>query len=139
LGAPVGSVLIGTKDFIFKARRIRKVFGGGMRQAGYLAAACIYALDNHIERLKEDHRHARQLETLLKSLPFVESVLPVQTNLVFFKLKPEMATERFLKKLRENDVRALALAPQEVRFVTHLDIDDEMIDQVEKLLKSITD
>jgi len=137
LGAPVGSVLIGDKDFIRRARRIRKVFGGGLRQAGYLAAACIYALDNHVERLKEDHRKAKQLESLLNSLSYVESVMPVQTNLVFFKLKPEMPVVHFLQRLSENDIHALALAPQEVRFVTHLDITDEMMVKVEKVLKGM--
>ncbi len=137
LGAPVGSVLIGNKEFIAKARRIRKVFGGGMRQAGYLAAACIYALDNHVERLRDDHRRAKQLENLLLSLPYVEAVMPVQTNLVFFSLKPEMPVKSFLHQLLENDIHALALAPQEVRFVTHLDITDEMMDKVEKVLKEM--
>lgn len=137
LGAPVGSVLIGNKDFIRRARRIRKVYGGGMRQAGYLAAACIYALDNHVERLREDHRKAKQLESILLSLPYVKSVMPVQTNLVFFKLKPEMPVADFLKVLRENDIYAMALAPQEVRFVTHLDITEEMMAKVEKVLKGM--
>ncbi len=137
LGAPVGSVLIGNKEFIAKARRIRKVFGGGMRQIGYLAAACIYALDHHVERLREDHRKAKQLENILQSLPYVETVIPVQTNLVFFKLKPEMPAEDFLKILRENDIHAMALAPQEIRFVTHLDITDEMMEKVEKVLRNI--
>jgi threonine aldolase len=137
LGAPVGSVLIGDKDFIRRARRIRKVFGGGMRQAGYLAAACIYALDNHVERLREDHRKAKQLESNLVSLPYIKSVMPVQTNLVFFSLKPEMPVDYFLKTLRENDIYALALAPQEVRFVTHLDITEEMMGKVEKVLKGM--
>lgn len=137
LGAPVGSVLLGDKDFIWRARRIRKVFGGGMRQAGYLAAACIYALDNNVERLREDHNKAKQLESLLHSLPYVESVMPVQTNLVFFRLKPEMPVANFLTHLRENDIHAMALAPQEVRFVTHLDITDEMILKVENILKQM--
>ncbi len=137
LGAPVGSVLIGSKEFIWKARRIRKVFGGGMRQAGYLAAACIYALDNHVERLREDHKRAKQLEEILNSLPYIQGVVPVQTNLVFFSLKAEMTTERFLKTLRENNIFALALAPQEVRFVTHLDITDEMMVKVEQVLRSL--
>jgi threonine aldolase len=137
LGAPVGSVLIGDKEFIRKSRRIRKVFGGGMRQAGYLAAACIYALDNHVERLREDHNKAKQLESLLQSLSYVESVMPVQTNLVFFTLKPEMPVADFLETLRLNDIHAMALAPQQVRFVTHLDITDEMMDKVKKVLKEL--
>ncbi len=137
LGAPVGSVLIGNKEFIKKSRRIRKVFGGGMRQAGYLAAACIYALDNHVERLRDDHRRAKELESLLQTLPFVEDVTPVQTNLVFFSLKAEMPVDLFLQKLRENDIYAMALAPQQVRFVTHLDITDEMMEKVKFVLKGM--
>jgi threonine aldolase len=138
LGAPVGSVLVGGKDFIFRSRRIRKVYGGGMRQAGYLAAACIYALDNNLERLSEDHRKAKQLETILLSLPYVHTVVPVQTNLVFFSLKPEMPASDFLKKLRDNDIFAMALAPQEIRFVTHLDITDEMMEKVETVFKGMS-
>jgi len=137
LGAPVGSVLIGNKEFIRKSRRIRKVFGGGMRQAGYLAAACIYALDNHVERLRIDHQRAKELEKILNSLPFVESVTPVETNLGFFSLKPEMPVDIFLKKLRENDIYAMALAPQQVRFVTHLDIADEMMAKTENVLRNM--
>lgn len=137
LGAPAGSVLIGSKDFIWKARRIRKVFGGGMRQAGYLAAACIYALDFNVHRLSDDHRRAKQLEKLLLSMPYVEAVIPVQTNLVFFSLKPTMPANNFLQKLRENDIHAMALGPNEVRFVTHLDISDEMMAKVESTLKAI--
>jgi len=137
LGAPVGSVLMGNKEFIWKARRIRKVYGGGMRQAGYLAAACIYALDNHVERLRDDHRRARQLEEILLSLPYVESVIPVHTNLVFFCLKPTMPVQAFLAKLKENNIHALQLAPQEVRFVTHLDITDEMIVKTAEILRSL--
>jgi threonine aldolase len=77
-------VITGSKDFIWKARRIRKVFGGGMRQAGFLAAAGIYALDNHVERLREDHRRAKELERILSSLSYVDAVVPVQSNLIFF-------------------------------------------------------
>jgi threonine aldolase len=136
LGAPVGSVLIGNKEFIKKSRRIRKVFGGGMRQAGYLAAACIFALDNHVERLREDNQRAKKLEKILASLPFIDHVTPVETNLVFFGLKPHLPVDIFLRRLKENDIYAMALAPQQVRFVTHLDITDEMMDKVEQVLKS---
>jgi threonine aldolase len=134
LGAPVGSVLIGNKELIKKSRRIRKVYGGGMRQAGYLAAACIYALDHHIDRLREDHQKAWELEKILNSLPYVESVTPVETNLVFFSLKPDMPVSVFLNKLRECSIYALALAPQQVRFVTHLDITNDMIAVTKNLL-----
>src|SRR5439155_16860755 len=87
LGAPVGSLLIGKKDFIAKARRLRKVFGGGMRQAGYLAAAGIYALDNHVERLHEDHYHAKLLAEALCEKDFIGEVFPVETNIVIFEVR----------------------------------------------------
>ena len=109
-----------------------------MRQAGYLAAACIYALDNHVKRMADDHRRARQLQAILLSLPYIESVIPVQTNLIFFTLKAEMPTATFLQTLRDNDIYAMALAPQQIRFVTHLDIKDGMIKKVEKVLKGMT-
>jgi len=138
LGAPVGSLLIGEKTFITQARRIRKVFGGGMRQAGYLAAAGIYALDHHISRLKEDHQRARHLGKLLEKLPFVTEVLPIQTNIVIFKLDEKMPSETFLKKLSENNILAVQFGKQTIRFVTHLDFNDEMLREVENILKKIT-
>ena len=138
LGAPVGSLLIGEKTFITHARRIRKVFGGGMRQAGYLAAAGIYALDHHISRLKEDHQRARHLGKLLEKLPFVTEVLPIQTNIVIFKLDEKMPSETFLKKLSENNILAVQFGKQTIRFVTHLDFNDEMLREVENILKKIT-
>jgi threonine aldolase len=137
LGAPVGSVLTGNSAFIAYARRMRKVFGGGMRQAGYLAAGCLYALQNNISRLKEDHHKAKQLESLLNSLSYVESVVPVETNIIFFRLKPEMSSESFLAKLKAHNIYALALAPGEIRFVTHLDISSQMIADTEMVLKSL--
>jgi threonine aldolase len=137
LGAPVGSVLAGTRDFIHRSRRIRKAFGGGMRQAGILAAAGIYALDHHVERLKEDHRRAKQLGTVLSQLTLVEEVIPIESNLIFFKISSDYPTDRFLAKLRGNDIHALALSSQTVRFVTHLDFTDDMLAETEKVLRSI--
>ncbi|NVO19200.1 MAG: aminotransferase class I/II-fold pyridoxal phosphate-dependent enzyme [Bacteroidetes bacterium] len=136
LGAPVGSVLVGSKEFITKARRIRKVFGGGMRQAGILAAAGIYALDNHVERLKHDHRRARQLGEILKHLPFVESIVPIESNLLFFNIDSSFPASEFLGKLKRNNIHALALSPQTVRFVTHIDFTDEMLMETERVLKT---
>lgn len=135
LGAPVGSVLIGSEKFIKRARRIRKVLGGGMRQVGYLAAAGIYALDNHIERLADDHRRAAHLGEVLCSLPFVEDVVPVESNIIFFKLDQRLSEIDFLAKLAENDIHALALSPGNIRFVTHLDFTDEMLEVLEKTLR----
>jgi len=137
LGAPVGSLLIGESGFIHQARRVRKVFGGGMRQAGYLAAAGIYALDHHIDRLKEDHQRARLLGTLLGNLPFVTEVLPIQTNIVIFKLDLKMPSDAFLKILAEHDILAVALGKQTIRLVTHLDFDDAMLAEVEKVFKKM--
>lgn len=134
LGAPVGSVLLGTKEFIARARKFRKAMGGGMRQAGYLAAACTYALDNNIERLKEDNNRAKQLGKTLESCSYVESVLPVMTNIVIFNLKPEITAAEFVETLKTKGIIASAFGPQKVRFVTHLNVNDEMISQTQKIL-----
>lgn len=137
LGAPVGSVLLGTKEHIYKARRIRKVFGGGMRQAGYLAAAGIYALDNNIERLKEDHARAKKLEAILKSLPYVVEVMPPETNIIYFRLADTFPGDDFQKKLAENNIRVISLDNQVIRMVTHLDFDDTMLGRLEEVLRKL--
>jgi len=137
LGAPVGSVLIGDRDFIKQSRRIRKVFGGGMRQAGYLAAAGIHALDHHIERLKEDHQKARIIANTLQELSFVEEVFPVETNIIVFKLNGQFKDNEFLEMLESNNVKAVGFGPQLIRLVTHLDFTDEMLDPLIKTLKSL--
>lgn len=136
LGAPVGSVLLGTKEFIRKARRVRKVFGGGMRQAGFLAAAGIYALDNNINRLKEDHQRAKQIEAMLKSLPFVESIMPVDTNILIFNLNEKFTGTQFEKTLADNHIKCAAFGKQTIRFVTHLDFTDDMLAQLEVIFKT---
>ncbi|MBL6446979.1 threonine aldolase [Fulvivirga sp. 29W222] len=127
LGAPVGSVLLGKAEHIRKARRMRKVFGGGMRQAGYLAAAGIYALDHHVERLGEDHRRAREIGEVLEGLPYVNHVLPVDTNILIFELVEGITAETFLNKLDLQGVKAVAFGPREIRFVTHLNFDDKAL------------
>jgi threonine aldolase len=137
LGAPVGSLLLGTTDFIKKARRVRKVFGGGMRQAGFLAAAGIYALDNNVNRLTEDHQRAKHIETILTGLPYVESSLPVDTNIIIFNLSPNLKLEVFESKLKEQGIKMSAFGKQTVRFVTHLDFTDEMLMKLESVLKGI--
>lgn len=137
LGAPVGSLLIGQSDFIKKARRFRKVMGGGMRQAGYLAAACIYALDNHVERLKIDNDRAKKLGAVLQKLDYVESVEPVHTNIVIFNLKKKCTASEFVQLLNQHQIASSPFGPQSVRFVTHLDLDDAMINQTIEVLRSI--
>jgi threonine aldolase len=129
LGAPVGSLLVGNQLFIKKARRVRKVLGGGMRQAGYLAAAGIYALDHHIERLKIDNENAKKLGKTLESLDFTENVRPVQTNIVIFDVKPPFTSASFIDLLKKHNILASPFGPQTVRFCTHLDVDDLMIEK----------
>ena len=127
LGCPVGSVLLGSKDFIAKALRVRKVFGGGMRQAGFLAAAGIYALDHHRERLKEDHKKAREIEAILSEKDFIASVSPVDTNIIIFELNESVLdTEAFMHKMDENNIRLISMGSGKLRLVTHLNYTDEM-------------
>ncbi len=127
LGCPVGSVLLGSKDFIAKALRVRKVFGGGMRQAGFLAAAGIYALDHHRERLKEDHKKAKEIETILSEKDFISSVSPVDTNIIIFELKESVLdAQAFMDKMNENSIRLISMGSGKLRLVTHLNYTDEM-------------
>ncbi len=136
LGAPVGSLLLGKKDFIKKALRVRKAIGGGMRQAGYLAAAGIYALDNNIQLLKEDHRRAREMGKILEKMPYIDEVYPVQTNILIFKLNEKIKDTDFILKLNEKKIKASTFGPQTIRFVTHLDFTDGMMDEVISFLTS---
>lgn len=136
LGTPVGSLLLGTKAFVKKARRVRKVFGGGMRQAGFLAAAGIYALDHNIDRLAEDHKRAKKIETELKNLSFVESIMPVDTNIIIFTLSDKMPLAVFEEKLKGHGIKMAAFGKQTVRFVTHLDFTDAMLDKLIEVLRT---
>lgn len=135
LGAPVGSVLVTSKGLIGKARRLRKVMGGGMRQSGFLAAAGIFAIENNIQNLKKDHERAKVLAETLAKLSFVEEVLPVQTNIVVTRLHNKMPLELFLKQLKDKGVLAVAFGPQQVRMVTHLDFNDDLLDHTCNELK----
>jgi threonine aldolase len=137
LGAPVGSVLIGTKEFIKKARRVRKVFGGGMRQAGIIASGGLYALKNNVDRLAIDHAHARQLESTLNQLNWVESVLPVQTNIVVAILKDASQRDVIIARLADQDIRIMAFGEGMLRLVTHLDVTSGEIDQTCEVLKKL--
>jgi threonine aldolase len=129
LGCPVGSLLLGNSDFIRKARRVRKVFGGGMRQAGYLAAAGIYALNNHVSRLKEDHDHAKAIAASLQKKEFVDCVLPVETNIVIFTVKKPYSAKSLVDKLKNFTILGHPISSTQVRLVTHLDITPEMVDK----------
>ena len=137
LGAPVGSLLIGKADFIKQARRVRKVMGGGMRQAGYLAAAGLYALDHHVDRLKEDNQRAKILGETLATMPWVESVRPVMTNIAIFDLKAPLMADVFLEKIKAQGINAAPFGPSTVRFVTHLDFTEGMLERTLEVLKGI--
>jgi threonine aldolase len=130
-------VLVGDKEFIAKARRVRKALGGGMRQAGFLAAAALYALDNNIKRMKEDHFRAKKIAEVLKDAPYVAELFPVETNIIIFSVKEPLTNQDFLKKLFEKGVRGIGFGKKMVRLVTHLDFNDEMLEKTLKALKSI--
>ncbi|MEO8068799.1 MAG: GntG family PLP-dependent aldolase [Flavobacteriales bacterium] len=137
LGAPVGSVLIGDRDLIRQGRRVRKRFGGGMRQAGIIAAAGAYALEHNVARLPEDHTRAKRLEAALLVMPFVHHVMPVETNIVVFTLKPAFTVQHVLVALRERGVLAVQFGPGMVRMVTHLDVDDTAVARTMAVLEEL--
>ena len=137
LGAPVGTVLLGKKDFIDKARRVRKVFGGGMRQAGYLAAAGIYALENNIERLALDHRHAQQIVAALKEKDFTGNMFPVETNIIIFEVKGKYSAKSLAEKFKENDILVMAISPTQIRMVLHLDVTEEMVVKTIQVIENL--
>jgi threonine aldolase len=124
LGTPVGSALLGPRELITYGRRIRKLFGGGMRQAGYLAAACLYALDHHIERIREDHENAQLIAAAIEDVPGLTLVPPnVETNLVWFEVSPKLGTAREVgDRLLAEGVRMAVLGKNVIRAVTHLDV-----------------
>ena len=135
LGAPVGSVLVGSKEFIHKARRVRKVIGGGMRQVGMLAAAGIYALENNIERLAIDHHHANLLAEALSNCSWIDKVMDVETNIVIGYMKESFQNTNFVDKLHELGVSIVSFGKGRIRMVTHLDISKKDIEKVISLLK----
>lgn len=137
LGCPIGSVLIGNKELMQNAIRIRKIFGGGMRQVGYLAAAGLYALDNNIERLRKDHIKAKEIGEVLESLTFVKKVEPIETNIIIFELNDSVSEKDFLITLTENNIHIIGMGSNKLRMVTHLDYTDDMHDSHLKILKSL--
>ena len=130
LGAPVGSILLGSKTHIAKALRIRKLFGGAMRQVGFLAAAGIYALDNNIERLADDHKKAKDIEQLLNSLSYIKKVEPVETNIIIFYVKDHLNAEDFISKMKEKNILLTPMGDGKIRIVTHLDFTDNMLEKL---------
>jgi threonine aldolase len=137
LGAPVGSVLIGSNEFIKKARRWRKVFGGGMRQAGFLAAAGIYALDHHIDRLAIDHQNAQHLSAVLSKKDFVQSILGVETNIVIASIGGKYTAASFVAALKEKGILAIAMTATQVRFVFHLDITESDLEKTIDIINTL--
>ena len=135
LGCPVGSLLIGSTKTITNARRFRKVMGGGWRQAGFLAAAGIYALDHHVERLKEDHTRARAIGDIFSKKSEVEEIFPVDTNIVIIRLQESISETEYVKKLEKSGIRAVTFGKNLVRFVTHLDFTDDHLEEMRRKLE----
>ncbi|WP_308198908.1 threonine aldolase family protein [Chitinophaga sedimenti] len=130
LGCPMGSVLMGSAAYIQQARRIRKKFGGGLRQAGYMAACGIYALENNVDRLADDHANAKRIARALLKRDFTGHMLPVDTNIIIFDVQDGWTPLTFTEHLRQHGVLASAISPTQVRMVTHLDVTTEMTDRV---------
>jgi len=138
LGCPIGSVLIGDNHIMKDAIRIRKIFGGNMRQVGYLAAAGLYALESNIERLNDDHKRAKEIGVLLSNLSFIKRVEPVETNIVIFELKETINETVFLEKLENNHIKIISMGSNKLRIVTHLDYTEIMHDKLLSILDSIS-
>ncbi len=137
LGCPVGSLLLGKKDFIKKAKRVRKVFGGGMRQAGFLAAAGIYALQHHIDRLAEDHTHATRIAEAISGKSFVKTMLPVETNIIIFESDDSLTAPQLVDRLKEQGILGYAISPNRVRLVVHLDITPAMTEKTIQVINQL--
>jgi threonine aldolase len=137
IGAPVGSVLVGTKAFITQARRVRKVFGGGMRQAGSIAAGALYAFKHNLVKIEEDHQHAKQLESVLLELKWVKDVVPVETNIVVTILENPDLRDLYIQKLKDQGVLTMAFGPGMIRMVTHLNLTRSDIEKTISVLKQL--
>lgn len=137
LGTPVGSLLLSNKDFIKEARRVRKKLGGGMRQAGYLAAAGIYALKNNVQRLAEAHRHAQLVGETLNELPFVKSIVPIETNIVIFEIKEPYTVQNIVDRLKQDNILCFPISKSSIRMVFHLDVNNEMVEKIINSLKHL--
>jgi len=137
LGAPIGSLLLSSKENIHKAIRIRKLFGGGMRQVGYLAAAGIYALEHHVDRLQEDHQRARAIGKALESSDWIDVVEAIETNIVIFQIKKGLEENAFVEALRKQNILIISMGEGKLRIVTHLDFTDEMLSKVIEAIHSL--
>jgi len=137
LGCPMGSVLIGNKELMQGALRVRKILGGGMRQVGFAAAAGLYALDNHFERLSEDHKKAKEIGEVLSKLASIKKVEPIETNIIIFELNDNVDENQFLNNLTEKGIHIIGMGSNKLRIVTHLDYTDDMHEMLLKELKSL--
>jgi len=137
LGCPVGSILVGNTDIMEDALRIRKVFGGNMRQTGYLAAAGLYALDNNFNRLAEDHKKAKEIGEELSKLSFIKQVESIETNIVIFELNSDVDESKFIQKLEENNILIIPMGGGKLRMVTHLDYTEQMHEIVISTLQNL--
>ncbi len=138
LGCPVGSVLVGSENDIQKALRIRKILGGGMRQAGFLAAAASYALDHQVERLSKDHQKAKEIGEELKSLSFIKKVEPIETNIIIFEIdEVQLSVEQFVENLKQNNIQIIGMGQGKLRIVTHMDYTDAMHDVFLSILRKL--
>lgn len=138
LGAPVGSILMGSKEHIDKAFRIRKLLGGAMRQVGYLAAAGIYALDNHVERLADDHKKAKEIGEVLTSCDYVTKVEPIETNIVIFYVSDIIGDTHFINEMKKKNILLTSMGEGKIRIVTHLDYTDDMHEILLKTLRNFS-
>jgi len=138
LGAPIGSVLLGSSHFVHRARRVRKVLGGGMRQVGFLAAAGIYALEHQVDRLAEDHLRAKQLSQIIQKQAFTKELIPVHTNIVVFVLQDAIDQQRFIHTLQSHNILVVPFGPQRIRMVLHHDVSDAMLEQLEATLTNLS-
>ena len=137
LGTPVGSILLGSKEDIAKALRIRKLLGGAMRQVGFLAAAGIYALDHHVERLAEDHQKAKEIAAILETCSYVTKIEPVETNILIFYVDDKIGADQFINKMKDKNILMIPMAEGRIRIVTHLDYTDEMHEKLLEELKNL--
>jgi threonine aldolase len=137
LGAPVGSILLGNKAFIHQAKRVRKVFGGGMRQVGYLAAAGIFGLEHNITRLKDDHLHIKQIAAALKQKDFIGEIIPPETNILIFEVKGKYDPKSFVGYLQKHEALCFPISATQVRMVTHLDITPDMVKKLIELIQTM--
>jgi threonine aldolase len=136
LGAPIGSILLGSKVHIAKALRIRKLLGGAMRQVGFLAAAGIYALDNHVERLAEDHKKAKEIGRVLEEVTYVTKVEKIETNIVIFYVDDKIGDTNFIQQMASKNILLTPMGEGKIRIVTHLDYTNEMHEILLKELKN---